>query len=410
MNPIHKPKIAILSLRNTYQYGGVLTSLKTVYDFCEKYFEPTVFFLSFDPEISTSLKQFKFTSTTKPLTYFGMRCIEVGARWAFWEPGHYSFSLHSWRKVLKNYNYFFAVSGTCIAAHPLVLLQKKFGLLLSTPYAHDRAVRVKELHGFRKYIDSLASRSMNKIEKNILEQAHFIWALSNYSIKTFENILQHPKPTMIRCGHPLDCSKMPALTHKKDKIIIAVGRFSDPRKNVSMLLRAFDLVYKTMPNTRLYVIGKKPEQNALQEFSELDSYNNVIFTGQVTGTDRDLLYQQASLMLITSHQEGFGIAGLEALQNGIPVISTKCGGPEDYVHDNCTGFQVPVNDHNLMAEKALTILSNETLHAQFAYNAQQLVINEYALEKIHTHLQMGLISIYPELQNWFIKNNAKNTL
>ena len=51
-----KPKIALLTIRNTYNYGGVLSCLKVAYQFCEKYFDPTVFFLGFDKEISTSIK------------------------------------------------------------------------------------------------------------------------------------------------------------------------------------------------------------------------------------------------------------------------------------------------------------------------------------------------------------------
>jgi len=60
-NLIKKPKIAILSLKNSYGYGGVLSSLKVAHDFCNKYFDPTVFFLGFEPAISTSLKTLKFS-------------------------------------------------------------------------------------------------------------------------------------------------------------------------------------------------------------------------------------------------------------------------------------------------------------------------------------------------------------
>ena len=60
-----KPKIAILTIRNSYKYGGIFTCLKQVYKFCEKYFDPTVFYLSFDKNISANLKSFKFASGIK---------------------------------------------------------------------------------------------------------------------------------------------------------------------------------------------------------------------------------------------------------------------------------------------------------------------------------------------------------
>ena len=88
-----KPKIAILTIRNSYKYGGIFTCLKQVYKFCEKYFDPTVFYLSFDKNISANLKSFKFASGIKNADFEGMKSIEIGSRWAFWEPGHYVYTL-----------------------------------------------------------------------------------------------------------------------------------------------------------------------------------------------------------------------------------------------------------------------------------------------------------------------------
>ena len=50
---MNKPKIAILTIKNSYKYGGVLTCVRKLYKFCEKHFDPTVFVLSFDKDIST---------------------------------------------------------------------------------------------------------------------------------------------------------------------------------------------------------------------------------------------------------------------------------------------------------------------------------------------------------------------
>ena len=166
LNRCVKPKIAILTIHNSYKYGGVLTCVKKFYKFCEKYFDPTVFFLNFDNDISTSIKSFKFSSQIKSGKYFGMKSIEIGARWAFWEPGHYTFTLFNWKKVLSDYKYFFVKSGSCIAAYPLVKLNKKFVLWVGTAYEDDRSKRIKELSFFRYMIDRLANLKMKKIEKD----------------------------------------------------------------------------------------------------------------------------------------------------------------------------------------------------------------------------------------------------
>ena len=199
-----KPKIAILSLRNSYNYGGVLSSLKVAYQFCEHYFQPTVFFLSFDPELSTSIKKGKFTSSVRQLSYFGMNCIEIGARWAFWEPGHYTFTLSYWQELLKDYDYFFVVSGTCIAAHPLVQLKKPFTMWIGTPYNEDRAERVKSFKGLRAVFNKLAHKKMLSIEKQILKKSRFTWPISTYAHSQFQKILRETPANMLLCGYPIN--------------------------------------------------------------------------------------------------------------------------------------------------------------------------------------------------------------
>lgn len=408
-NLIKKPKIAILSLKNTYRYGGVLSSLKVAHDFCQKYFDPTVFFLGFEPAISTSLKNLKFTSNVQNLNYFGMKCVEIGSRWAFWEPGHYKFNLDFWKEQLKGYDYFLAVSGTCICAHPLALLNKKFGMLISTPYNDDRSRRVDELHGIRYIIDRVANKKMLQIEKHILESSSFIWALSNYSKKEFEKITQKQTSNILCCGHPIDCNSLPTLAAKEENIIIAVGRFSDPRKNIDMLLRAFSKISRSIPNAKLYVVGKTPEYNRIKQFIKLPFFQNVIFTGQVSARDLESLYQRASLMLMTSYQEGFGIVGLEALLHGTPIIATNCGGPADYIINDLTGYLVEINDDEEMARKSISILSNKEKLCLMSLNSQKFVSENYSIDRIENFFKIGFIKIYPELKNIFylVDNNEK---
>ncbi len=406
--PAQKPKIAILSIRNTYDYGGVLTSLKIIYKFCSIYFDPTVFFLGFDREIAASLRSFKFVSSTKPLTYFGMNCVEIGARWAFWEPGHYQFTSAEWKKQLEGFDYFFAVSGTCIAAHPLIQLDKNFAMWVSTPYDDDRSERVKKLTGIYALIDKTASPFMHRIEKKILARSSFIFALSNYSKVQFERILGKPRQNMVLCGFPMDSKIKESRVPSADHVIIAVGRFSDPRKNIDMLMRAFERISAALPEAKLYVVGQKPNDEKLRSFvQQYKSFKKITFTGQVSQADLSNLYRTASLMLITSHQEGLGIVGLEALSYGIPIVATNCGGPRDYVIENHTGYLASIDNDTCMAQKAIKILKNPELHTKMMRNAVQFINENLATEKIHAIFKQGLITTYPALEKWFAVCNEQ---
>ena len=394
-----KPKIAILSIKNSYQYGGTRALIDTTYNFCKKYFEPTVFTLSFDPTISTSLRQFNFASSRKSSLIDGIPWVEIGARWAFWEPTHYAAPLDHWKETLKEYRYFFVASATPIAGHPLALLNKRYPIWACTTYDEDRTQRARKMKGVRFLIDRLAHPFMLQEEKNILEKAAHIWAMSTYSKKHFVKVSNNINKNITICPQPV---LAPILENKKDKnLIIAVGRFSDPRKNISMLLKAFKLIQKNIPEAKLHIIGKKPSSNILKPFKNIINACNITFTGPIERNKLEEYYQKAALQLVTSHQEGFGIACLEALAYAIPVVSTRCGGLEDFVLHNQTGFLVDNNNHTKMAQQAVALLQDDELWTRISHNAAAIVKKQFSQEKVYALFQQGLCTTYPELEQHF---------
>ncbi|MFC1894503.1 glycosyltransferase family 4 protein [Candidatus Dependentiae bacterium] len=402
-----KPKIAILTIKNSYGYGGVLTCVKQVYKFCEQYFDPTIFVLSFDKDISTSLKLLKFSSRIKKTEYFGMKCVQVGARWAFWEPGHYIYSLNSWKKVLQGYDYFFFKSGSCIASYPLVQLNKKFVMWVGTAYEDDKSQRVKNLPVLRYLIDRLAVIKMRKIEREIFDKANLIFSISKNTKKRIEQILGYKRDNLLICGYPIS-KKESCINDEKN--IIAVGRFSDPRKNIKMLLRVFKNIYEKNPKIKLFVVGKKPSQTSLLEFSKKTFFKNIIFTGLLDQKDIEKYYQKSSLMLITSYQEGLGIVGLEALSYGIPVVSTDCGGTKDYVVNGENGYLVKINDVENMTQKTLKILNSAELYKKMSKFALDFIDQNFSQEKIHSLFKVGLTRVYPELYSLFEQSKTSDKI
>lgn len=395
-----KPKIAILTIRNTYEFGGVLTSVRKLYQFCEQYFEPTIFYLSFDPKISVSLKKFNFKNQIRHTSYFGMNAVEIGSKYAFWEPGHYKYSLKLWEEALKDYDYFIFKSGSNIAAYPLALLNKKFAIWVGTSYQDDREQRVKRLSVFRKSIDFFAQLKMKNIEKEIFKKANYIFSISKHTRKRIDSILGESRENIAVCGFPIKV-QVKDKTISRDKNIIAVGRFSDPRKNFDMLMRAFKNIYENQKTAKLYVVGSKPSQRQREVFSSQEFYKKIIFTGSLGQEELVEFYGIADLMLITSYQEGLGIIGLEAMSCGIPVVATDCGGTSDYVIDGKNGYLVDVNDDVKMAERALYILSSQDSYKDFSNYSINFIKDNYSEKKFEAIIKYGLVTIYPELRDLF---------
>ncbi len=139
-------------------------------------------------------------------------------------------------------------------------------------------------------------------------------------------------------------------------------------KRVEDVLRVFQKVNEVRPS-HLLLVGDGPERYVLEELCrELHLCDRVKFLGKVTDTQHVL--QISDIFVLPSKTESFGLAALEAMAVGVPVISSNTGGiPEVNLH-GVTGFLSNVGDIDDMSKNALQILKdNETL-MQFRKNAQ----------------------------------------
>lgn len=368
-------KAAILSL-DPRSGGGILSSLKSLYFYLLKSYDVTVFFINFESSCSTSISKLKFSSTDKWINLFGMKCFSVGARWSFLEAKLYENTKSSWN-ILNDYDLFFVSSGTPIAAYPLVILCKPFILWSATPFWEDRVHRITTGSLKEKLLSWISKTELEKMEKEILEKASVILPMSNYAKSKFIEILGKPKE-MIVCGYPISLNEKLTEKDYSKKIVVATGRFTDPRKNINMLFKAWNLIYQNHPDSILIIIGQIPESK-----KEMVRQNDSMFLAEnITNNQKDLIYESSSLMLISSWQEGLGIVGLEALCNQIPIVSTNCGGVLDFCISSLTAEVIPINDHEEMAKKASDLLSDPDKLKTMGLSGLQLINENYSTEKI----------------------------
>lgn len=140
-------------------------------------------------------------------------------------------------------------------------------------------------------------------------------------------------------------------------------------KRVEDVLRVFQKVNEAMPS-RLLLVGDGPERYMLEELCrELDLCDRVKFLGKVTDTRHVL--EIADIFVLPSETESFGLAALEAMAVGVPVISSNTGGiPEVNVH-GVTGYLSNVGDIEDMAKNTLEILKDVPTLNRFRKNAQE---------------------------------------
>lgn len=116
---------------------------------------------------------------------------------------------------------------------------------------------------------------------------------------------------------------------------------------------AFETLYrlrKRFPDLRAIAFGSS------QILPEHDPPKWLEFYFQPVQEDIPRIYQQANCWIVPSTTEGFGMPGLEAAACHCPIVSTRCGGPEDYVRDGVTGFLTPIGDSLAMTEAVHRVL------------------------------------------------------
>lgn len=157
-------------------------------------------------------------------------------------------------------------------------------------------------------------------------------------------------------------------SQRDPQFCLTIARY-DKAKNLDSLIRIFKQVIEEVPNAYLNIYGFGSEQNFLQ--NEIDHHklnSHIKLMGYNENTDS--LYNKASLFLFSSRSEGFGMAVLEALCHGCPVVSYNIDyGPSDMIQDDTNGFLIPFQDETLYAEKVISLLKDQHKREQFSQAA-----------------------------------------
>ena len=172
------------------------------------------------------------------------------------------------------------------------------------------------------------------------------------------------------------------LAEKEEKILTHISNFR-PLKRIFDVISIYEGVFKKV-KSKLMMVGEGPEKiKAIQYVKEKKLEDQVLFLGNSNEIDKILCY--SDLFLLPSEKESFGLSALEAMANGVPVISSNTGGITEVNINNKTGFVSKIGDVKDMTTNALTLLKDENLHQVFkkqarvqaeAFNLEN-VVNQY---------------------------------
>ena len=165
------------------------------------------------------------------------------------------------------------------------------------------------------------------------------------------------------------------------------------------VIHIFNNIQKNIPS-KLMMVGEGPEKEPAENLCiELGIEDKVIFLGNSDEVDKILCF--SDLFLLPSENESFGLAALEAMASGVPVISSNTGGLSEVNIDGASGYLSNVGDIEDMTKKALYILKDQKTLNQFKSNAK-ITASKFDLHRI--------VPIYEKLYFQALENSVTNNL
>jgi glycosyltransferase involved in cell wall biosynthesis len=171
-----------------------------------------------------------------------------------------------------------------------------------------------------------------------------------------------------------------------ERVVLFVGRLV-AAKNLTLWLEVAKRVLASCPTTRFVLVGDGELRASLEERArELGISASVRFIGSRAHSELPDIYAAADVFLLTSHYEGFGRVVLESMLAGRPVVTTRCGGPEDLVKNGHNGFLVARDDAETLAARVCDLLANTQLAAEVGARGARLAEERFGLQALADRL------------------------
>ena len=156
------------------------------------------------------------------------------------------------------------------------------------------------------------------------------------------------------------------------KRVIAVGRL-DYQKSFDRLIQVWEKVHQQMPDWRLDIFGQGEWQEMLQGMiDERGLQETVKLNGPTKNIGQE--YSESSMIVMSSHYEGFPMVMIEAMACGLPAVSFdfKCG-PRDIIKEGENGLVVKDGDIDGLAKAMMALMRDEELRRKMGENAKRVV-------------------------------------
>lgn len=256
-----------------------------------------------------------------------------------------------------------AVNPAILAAYG-VMVASRDSIPLVASYHTQLARYVSTLHlGFLRPVAQWWTRTMhNHAQVNLCTSPQML----DYLRSDIANLHLWPKAVDTSAFSPVHKSDQMRLllsdNHPQMPLAIYAGRLSN-EKDLDDLL---DVVHR-MSHMRFAFIGSGP---AYTRLTHLFAGTNTVFTGYLAGHALSEAYASADVFLFPSTTETLGLAALESMASGVPVIGADAGGIPHLIHDGVDGFLVPAHDSDQIVKTLTRLVCDDELRQRMGKAAR----------------------------------------
>jgi glycosyltransferase involved in cell wall biosynthesis len=286
-----------------------------------------------------------------------------------------------------------AVSAGVPASWAARWTKKPFIVRIAGDYAWEIAVQTGAtyllLNEFQKSPKSRRIRRLDLLQRAVARRADALIVPSKYlaSIVMGWGVVAD-KIHVIYNGVDLpriDVSKEDARRHIgiSGNIIISAGRLV-PWKGFRMLIKLMPQLLQVNQFFRLVIVGDGPDMSMLQSVvRNLGLERKVFLVGRKSSDELALFFAAADMFVLNTGYEGFSHQVLEAMQAGVPVITTTAGGNTEVVVQGANGLLVRYNDEFNLVEAMKSLWKQTELRDQIVANGRHTVA-AFSIEKMYT--------------------------
>jgi D-inositol-3-phosphate glycosyltransferase len=253
-------------------------------------------------------------------------------------------------------------------------------LQVATLASLERRSKLAAISGYRRIWLSLMTSIVSTLDRKALQEVDIAFVENKWMLDHLRGFIGPQRVVFAPPG--VDIKVFCPGNYQPNGPILSVGRFADARKNIGLLFEAYYFLRRHMPQApKLIIAGRSaPLQKDWAKAVSLGIANDVDIRQNLSTNGLAELYRSASIFALSSDEEGLGLVLLEAMASGIPVVSTRCGGPATAVINGETGLLTPVGDAAALAQAMQRLLHNDQLRRRMGQAARQRAKACFSLE------------------------------